>query len=300
MYQAVYVFFRAFLLLMIYSFFGWAYESALCSITEKRPVNRGFLTGPVCPVYGFGILTVISVVGGVEPVVPLFLCSSVVTCAVEYFTAWLLETLFDAKWWDYSDRRFNLHGRVCLIGAVVFGLLSVLAVKVIHPAVTGFVDGFGRGTVILVSAGLMVLFAVDLFETVRSLLSMKNRMAELQAALEKYKADLDWGSQQLKALVEQGRAELQLKSELAAEELRLALEERETTRRSRLEELRQRVALRFEESEFNTSAIQRLREKRSWQEKRLLRAFPRMRPNRYGEAAEQLRRWLEEKKKKQD
>ena len=101
-----------FLYFIIYSFLGWLYESILCSITGKKLVNRGFLNGPVCPVYGFGALLIVLVFYGKETsLLPLFLSSMVLTSVVEYFTAVLLEKLFHARWWDYSGRPFNIHGR---------------------------------------------------------------------------------------------------------------------------------------------------------------------------------------------
>ena len=119
-----------------YSFMGWVYESIICSIAQKKFINRGFLNGPLCPVYGFGALVCILLLyQRIEDPVALFFMGMLLTCAVEYVTAVLLEKLFQAKWWDYSNRRFNLNGRVCLLGALVFGILSVLLVKIIHPQV---------------------------------------------------------------------------------------------------------------------------------------------------------------------
>ena len=114
-----------FLWLVIYSVAGWVYESTLCSVQERKLVNRGFLNGPLCPVYGVGSVVVLLVIGNLQNNIPaLFLAGLVLTCTVEYMTAWLLETLFDTKWWDYSHMKYNLHGRICLLGAIVFGLFE--------------------------------------------------------------------------------------------------------------------------------------------------------------------------------
>ena len=83
---------------LIYSFIGWVYESTLCTITDKKPVNRGFLTGPVCPIYGFGALFVVLVLGDSDlDIIPLFLSGGVLTCTLEYFTSWAMEKLFSAR-----------------------------------------------------------------------------------------------------------------------------------------------------------------------------------------------------------
>lgn len=299
MLDVLYTFLYWFLMLMIYSFIGWAYESTLCSITGGKLVNRGFLTGPICPVYGFGALLVLFTLGDVEGLMPLFLSAVVVTCTVEYITSWLLEKLFHAKWWDYSSHRFNIHGRVCLGGAIVFGLLSVLLIRVVHPRVAEFVGRFSEGTVMIVSAVLLVIFCVDLIDTVRSLLVMNGRMAEIQTALDKYRTEMEKIGQELRDLLAESKAEIRLRGEIAVEELRMTLEEREVKRQGRMSELKAKLAQRFEESEFNTRRVNDLRQKRRWQERRLLRAFPEMKSNRYGAALEELRKRLEEKNNNQ-
>ena len=124
-----------FLWFFLYSLFGWTYETTLCSITERKFVNRGFLNGPYCPIYGAGALLVIVLFGKMTNPFQLFLCSAVVTCVLEYLTSYCMEKLFHAKWWDYSSHRFNLHGRICLEGGLIFGLLSVLIVLFVHPFV---------------------------------------------------------------------------------------------------------------------------------------------------------------------
>ena len=119
-----------FLWLMIYSIIGWVYESTICSIGHRKLINRGFLNGPYCPIYGTGAVLVLLVLGRIQNPVLLFFAGAVVTCSLEYLTSWLMEKLFHARWWDYSKRKFNIDGRVCLIGAVVFGAFSVVLVLV--------------------------------------------------------------------------------------------------------------------------------------------------------------------------
>ena len=119
-----------FLWLMIYSVIGWVYESTICSIGQRKLINRGFLNGPYCPIYGTGAVLVLLVLGRIQNPVLLFFAGAVLTCSVEYLTSWLMEKLFHARWWDYSKRKCNIGGRVCLIGAVVFGAFSVVLILV--------------------------------------------------------------------------------------------------------------------------------------------------------------------------
>ena len=274
---------NVFLWLIAYSFFGWVYESILCSITSGSLVNRGFLNGPLCPVYGFGALTVIFVFWQ-EPDISvwnLFFSSMVLTCTLEYFTSWAMEKLFHARWWDYSEYRFNLHGRVCLLGALAFGSFSVLLIKVVHPRVAGFIGGFPP-EMILAAAGIcFVAGAADCFVTVRHILALNGRLAEIQEAIDAHRAENRRRAEELRE-----RLQARLEESLAAS----ALEELRGRRAIvTLEELRERLEERFEESAFHTRRIQALLERQSFQDKRLLKAFPKLTSTSYHEALEKLR-----------
>lgn len=97
---------------MIYSVVGWIYETTLCSITDRHFVNRGFLNGPYCPIYGSGALLDVLILGRIENPFLLFILGVLVTCSLEYLTSYVMEKLFKARWWDYSDKKFNIGGRV--------------------------------------------------------------------------------------------------------------------------------------------------------------------------------------------
>ncbi|MFQ7539298.1 MAG: putative ABC transporter permease [Clostridium sp.] len=99
----------------LYSFFGWLCECIYCSIPAHTFINRGFLAGPYCPIYGCGALAVLHILDPFGYSIPLmFVMGIVVTSALEYVTSWGMEVLFHTKWWDYSSYPFNIHGRVCL------------------------------------------------------------------------------------------------------------------------------------------------------------------------------------------
>ena len=127
---------RWFLWFIAYSFMGWAYETALFTIVLSHWTNRGFLHAPLCPIYGTAAVVAVAILyGRVKNIVLLFLAGAFLATILEYITSVVLELLFDAKWWDYSGRSFNIHGRVCLLGAVIFGTMVVLLVRFIHPQV---------------------------------------------------------------------------------------------------------------------------------------------------------------------
>ena len=180
---------RLFLLFLIYSFIGWVCESTYCSIFEHKFVNRGFLTGPICPVYGFGALAVIGLLMPLRDNLPLlFVAGTIITTVLEYITAFLLEKLFHMKWWDYSRYKFNLHGRVCLLNSIEFGILSVIAVKLLHPAIKGLVDNIPSLAVTLLGCSLAALLLTDCAITVHTITQFNGRLSQLTVLLDEIKS----------------------------------------------------------------------------------------------------------------
>ena len=126
-----------FLQFILYSFCGWIWESVFCSLWNKRRfINRGFLKGPYCPIYGWGALCGILFLQNIKTPITLFLSAGFACCLLEYMTSWVMEKMFHARWWDYSDKPFNLHGRVYLNGFLAFGGAIVVLIKWINPYVT--------------------------------------------------------------------------------------------------------------------------------------------------------------------
>ena len=179
-----------FLCFIAYSVIGWIYESTICSINEKKLINRGFLNGPLCPVYGCGALVVIFFLNNkTDDVFILFMSGAILTCIVEYLTSYILEKLFNAKWWDYSDKKFNLNGRICLLGAAVFGILTVLVIKFIHPFIYKIISDFSPIALYITSFIIFIILISDIIFTVYHLLLLNGRLAEIQAKISDYKEE---------------------------------------------------------------------------------------------------------------
>lgn len=121
------------LLFMIFSFCGWACETIVCSVAARRFINRGFLNGPYCPIYGCGSLAAIELLGNVHSPIALFLLGGLLTCCIEYVTSWAMEKLYHASWWDYSKRPLNINGRVWIGGFVEFGSGILVVVYLAWP-----------------------------------------------------------------------------------------------------------------------------------------------------------------------
>lgn len=119
---------------IIYSFLGWIMESVFRSIIEKKIINTGFLYGPFCPIYGIGAIIMFLFLNSFNNnIFLLFIISFIVLSIWEYIVGWILEVIFHTKYWDYSENKFNIQGRLCLLNSIFWGFLGVAFIKFIHP-----------------------------------------------------------------------------------------------------------------------------------------------------------------------
>ncbi|MBE6034582.1 MAG: hypothetical protein E7222_07750 [Clostridiales bacterium] len=168
--------FRYIFWLFFYSVIGWVYETILCSVNEKRWINRGFLNGPYCPVYGFGAILDLLVLNDVKGIFMLFLLGAVLTCTLEYFTSWVMEELFQTRWWDYSERKFNFNGRICLAGAMVFGIFTVLLIRILHPEVSGLTNYAPHSFLVAFALIMIPIFIIDCSVTIINVLGFNKKL----------------------------------------------------------------------------------------------------------------------------
>lgn len=171
----------AFLYFIIYSVLGWCMETVYCSILEKRFVPRGFLYGPMCPIYGGGVLMMICwfqpLMG--NPVV-FYLTATVCMSAWEYFVGWFLETTTHIKYWDYSMYKFNLKGRICLWVCLTWGLLSFLVLYFIHPRVAGLVGRIPLIPRYILDGFFLGVLASDAAATIYQIVRTSQLLSKLQ------------------------------------------------------------------------------------------------------------------------
>ncbi|MDD4571479.1 MAG: hypothetical protein PHN47_03215 [Clostridia bacterium] len=255
--------------LLIYAFIGWCSECTYCSIPEKHFINRGFLNGPLCPIYGFGALLIIVLLMpfSIEPVLVFFL-GILVTSALEYFTSYFMEKIFHAKWWDYSTYPYNLNGRICLKNSFFFGIMCLIAIYLLHPLVTDWVAKVPFNAKLIFLSAATLIIAVDMTVTVYTMLKLNGKLAQI-AAIRKEFEEL------VAAEGVQGLADM--------------VEDRfkEKLSESRLENLAEKLTQRLTE---------RLSEKISIWQSRLLQAFPDLKFNRNNEHFKALNKAVEEKK----
>ena len=150
------------ILFFIYSFLGWIMEVTLTLITDKKFVNRGFLLGPCCPIYGCGcILLNLLLHNYTNNILVLFILTMFTCSLLEYITSFLMEKIFKLRWWDYSQMKFNINGRICLETMIPFGLLASLIIYVLHPAVIKLVDKLSPTALLVVAITLFIIYIID-------------------------------------------------------------------------------------------------------------------------------------------
>lgn len=169
-----------------YSAAGWFIESLYRSIGEKRIINSGFLTGPMCPIYGTGalVMTVFLYNPFKDNLLLVFLLGMVLCDIVEYVTSVLMEVLFHARWWDYTYEFLNIKGRICLKHTLYWGIVSVSFVKLIHPHVDKILMELDVKTVRLILIGIFVVFFIDVANSVRKALDIRKLQVKLSGILD--------------------------------------------------------------------------------------------------------------------
>lgn len=262
--------------LLTYSILGWIVEVIYCAVTLGVVTNRGFLAGPYCPIYGFGGLGMVLLLRPVADNPALvFLGTMLVASALELVTGWAMEKLFRQRWWDYSDRPFNIGGYICLQFSLMWGLVGLILIDVLHPLVAAFLEWLNPWVLIGSVGALTVVVVVDSSATIQSALKFDRQLAALSDASELLRSSTDTISTEL------GERALQIKGRTDG------LVERTTELKDRAtSELKERTAQEVEELRSRREAlVQQI----SGTTRRQLRAFPDLRSVRHPAQLEDLR-----------
>ena len=151
------------LLFFLYSFLGWCMEVVRILTNEKKLVNRGVLVGPYCPIYGCGVLAITVLLEKYrDDFVATFIFAILICALLEYFTSYLLEKIFGARWWDYSDRKMNINGRICLENLTAFGLLGCYIVYISNPILVGLLELMNPIVMTVLTFSLIAIFTLDM------------------------------------------------------------------------------------------------------------------------------------------
>lgn len=251
-YQALWIF-------IIYAFLGWCSEVAFAAVNKGKFVNRGFLNGPVCPIYGVGMLIVVLCLWNLRdrPLL-LFLGSALLTTALEFVTGFVLERFFHDKWWDYSDMPFNIKGYVCLKFTILWGLAASFIIGAIHRFIYMLIEKtpFVLGVILL--AVFSAAFIADFIVTLTALVKLPKKLKAMAEAERALRAVSDKIGENISDTT------------IAAKEKGEALAEEN---KPRLEELK----AEYEKKKKEFSAML----ERNFVQRRIFKAFPNLKNGRY-------------------
>ena len=276
------------LLFIFWSFFGWGMECCVHTLKMGAYSDRGFLSMPLCPIYGFGVLIInIALSGLVEHPLLMFVCSAAICTTFEFLVGVAMKKLFHAMWWDYSDEHFNFHGYICLKVTLEWGIACVLAECVARPVVEGVLFMIPRlpGTVFIIVMGVLIII-----DTVMSVMTVNHINVELKELTELTGAMYDLATKIGRnlgetALETQERGnEIYAAAYLAGENVSESLETISSDIRTSTEEQLERMRRRYD-------AIAAFTDRR---ERRMLNAFPTMHSTEYSDAFETVRKKLRE------
>lgn len=272
---------------------GWCTEVAFAACKERKFVNRGFLNGPICPIYGIGVGIVVQFLTPYkENLVLLYIASVVMVTALEWVTGFILEKIFHNKWWDYSKMPLNLNGYVCLLFSLIWGVACVLIVDFIHPLIHKVLSWipFPVGMTLIVV--LSIVMFVDLYVTASTILKMNKhleKMKEIAADLHRISDELGESIYQEVVEVLERKDGWKLKVQEASGDFKDKIQGASGGVKDKIQgvsdEAMEKIAdLKKKYKEIGGKGTQISR--------RLLKAFPRIESERYREAIEDLKKFL--------
>lgn len=169
-----------FMLFIIYAVAGWICEVTLQLIQKHKLADRGFLIGPYCPIYGCGaILITLCLTPFNEHPIGLFILAMVLCGSLEYATSFIMEKAFNARWWDYSNMRFNINGRICLETLVPFGIAGLLIIYVFNPFLISMIGLRGENVLNITSIAILVIFVADVIVSSKIIYNFKKTNKEV-------------------------------------------------------------------------------------------------------------------------
>lgn len=172
---------------IVYSFLGWIWESCYVSVKNKRWVNRGFVNGPFVTIYGVGAVAVYVILRPFTGrVLELYFAGVAVATVLEYVTGVLMEAIFHANWWDYSDKKFNFQGKICLGSSIAWGFFTLILFYILQPMVSSFVDWIPRSTGMILIYVWLVYYVVDFSFSAAAAFDLHSKLQKLEGVLDEF------------------------------------------------------------------------------------------------------------------
>jgi uncharacterized membrane protein len=263
----------------IYAFLGWCTEVIFAACVRGVFENRGFFNGPICPIYGFGVVAVVLLL---EPLKDnfwiLFIGSVIVTSVLELITGYLMEKIFKHRWWDYSKMPLNIGGYVCLAFSLIWGFACVFLIDIIHPSIAFFVNHIPNLVTYIALPIFVVTFFTDLIATSASVFHFNKKLEEIDKKAAQIRQISDEIGRKLSDKA------IEVKENEKTKKLVESVMESKTDAQTRLETLK----ISLDEKERELSLIQR----------RLIKAFPTMRSTKHAEAFAKIKEKLASKTSK--
>ena len=279
-------FYIQFLYFVIYSFIGWCCETTYCSVLQKQFVNRGFLNGPFCPIYGFGALAIVATLTPFVHNIPLlFLFSIIITSIMEYCTSFILEKIFNMTWWDYSKHKFNIHGRVCLENSLMFGVLSLIVMLIVHPIVVDFINSISKNVLFIFAISIEIYFVLDLVISVHTFLQLNGKLKQINLIIKELKDKKEYYK-----LITQETIENKLES---------LVENRLDTLEDRFEILKEKENYRYAKNRIDElkNKLNTLLSNHKLLHRRIIKAFPNISSNKHTDILNKIKENIKSIKK---
>ncbi len=281
---------------IIYAFIGWCTEVSYATLDTGKFVNRGFLNGPYCPIYGCGVVIVVTILTPLkENLLILFVGSFVLTSVLEYITGFILEKAFHNKWWDYSDKPFNIKGYVCLKFSVYWGLACTFIMDVIHPMIYAAITWIPHVVGIILLSILMCVFTVDCVLTVMTILKFNKRlkiMDELASSIHKLSDEIG------ESIYENVTGVIEKSEEFQENHVELMDKLAET--KDNLTELPQTAKNKLAETKDNLTELPQTAKNKLAETKDNLTELPQTAKNKLVETKDNITESLEEKRKERE
>lgn len=278
----------------IYGILGWCVEVAYAAVKSGKFVNRGFLNGPICPIYGVGVVSVILCLTGIkENMIFLYLTSVILVTVIEGITGLVLDRLFHHKWWDYSNQPLNIGGYVCLIFSLIWGVFCVFIMKVFQPIVEGMVRHIPAliGVTILLVCSIGMI--ADLYVTAAAILKLNRKLESMERIAEElHELSEKMGENIYENVKDSMEKEEELKARL--EDVKEAGKE---LKEEQYEDVKEWYAQMQERMEQLRTAYQKMLKERGRVGERLLKAFPGMESRRHTNALRELKQAIQTHKK---
>ncbi|MCB6416216.1 hypothetical protein LI221_14335 [Faecalimonas umbilicata] len=285
-----------------YGFLGWCAEVAYAAVKEKRFVNRGFLNGPICPVYGVGVSAVLLLLEPFENnLVILYVASVIIVTLIEGLTGFALDKIFHHKWWDYSGQPFNIGGYVCPIFSLVWGVACIFIVKVFQPLVYRVAEALPHALGVALIVVLSIVTFADLYVTASGILKFNKRLEMMERIASELRDISDkMGSNIYENVMDtmEKQEEVGKKLDEVTDDIKGKLEEFGGEQKERAAQQKERaIQLREYYVQLKERYAQLARSSTKVSE-RLVKAFPKMESRNHKDILEELKKGLEEKRKK--